>query len=421
MQKFVKPSDMTDQLNAGQGYLAYIYSDDNGDGINDGFPKTNILSGAANVSPVKISVSATDAGSDGVDSLEGWNLVGNPFDGALNVDQVLKAAEAVSPDVNRNIYIWDPNKSGGGGYRVLPEGEAKTIAPFQGFLIRYMSPVDGTISVDQSMVVGKGGIRYKQDLPPEIILKLQNGDLYDQFRVVVDTSASGGLDVHDAFKLVPLDTGYVKIYGIAGKRYPVAITRVPVTDQQINIPVGFATDTTGSFELSWPEMDNIPDNWGLGLKDLQTGHVINLRANKYFRFDVQKATSLFKTRGPSQGVVTISAIPKDTARFVLTIAPGGLTAIDGTKELPAKVDLRQNYPNPFNPTTTIQYDLVKSGRVRLDVYNILGQRVALLIDGRQSAGSHSVRFDASQLTSGVYFYRLETGNKILVKKMMLMK
>ncbi len=83
--------------------------------------------------------------------------------------------------------------------------------------------------------------------------------------------------------------------------------------------------------------------------------------------------------------------------------------------------LHQNYPNPFNPTTTIRYELARTGRVRLAVYNMLGQRVSVLVDARQKAGAHQARFDASHLSSGVYFYRLQTGDKMLVRKMLLMK
>ncbi len=90
-------------------------------------------------------------------------------------------------------------------------------------------------------------------------------------------------------------------------------------------------------------------------------------------------------------------------------------------DLPLQISLHQNYPNPFNPTTTIKYELIRSGPVRLIVYNVLGQRVSVLVNARQSAGSHQVTFNAMQLTSGVYFYRLQASDRVLVKKMLLMK
>ncbi len=84
-------------------------------------------------------------------------------------------------------------------------------------------------------------------------------------------------------------------------------------------------------------------------------------------------------------------------------------------------ELNQNYPNPFNPSTNISFDLPQSELVQLKVYNMLGQEVASLVDGRLNSGNHMVNFDASQLSSGVYIYRLVAGNHSITKKMMLIK
>jgi hypothetical protein len=83
--------------------------------------------------------------------------------------------------------------------------------------------------------------------------------------------------------------------------------------------------------------------------------------------------------------------------------------------------LGDNYPNPFNPTTTIEYSIAKPGHVELMVYNPLGQRVITLVDEHNSAGVHSVSFDASHLASGVYFYQISTNDFNRVKKMLLLK
>lgn len=88
---------------------------------------------------------------------------------------------------------------------------------------------------------------------------------------------------------------------------------------------------------------------------------------------------------------------------------------------PSTVNLSQNYPNPFNPSTTITYQLESAQGVNLAVYDQLGRRVALLQDGNFSSGVHQVTFDASGLSSGVYFYRLQTASSILTKKMLLIK
>jgi hypothetical protein len=83
--------------------------------------------------------------------------------------------------------------------------------------------------------------------------------------------------------------------------------------------------------------------------------------------------------------------------------------------------LEQNYPNPFNPTTVIKYSIPVDGYVTLAVYNLLGEKVASLVNDNLKAGGHEVSFDASNLSSGVYFYRLESGSFTSVKKLMLLK
>lgn len=83
--------------------------------------------------------------------------------------------------------------------------------------------------------------------------------------------------------------------------------------------------------------------------------------------------------------------------------------------------LHQNYPNPFNPITTIPYTLNNTQRVTLDVYNILGQKVVQLVNGIQSSGNHNVSFDASNLTTGIYVYRLQSGELSVSRKLLLIK
>jgi len=90
-------------------------------------------------------------------------------------------------------------------------------------------------------------------------------------------------------------------------------------------------------------------------------------------------------------------------------------------ETPDKYILSQNYPNPFNPATKIKFDLIKSGLVKLTVYDILGKEVATLVNENLSPGSYESDFDGSNLPSGVYFYRIETNEFTQVKKMILNK
>ena len=90
-------------------------------------------------------------------------------------------------------------------------------------------------------------------------------------------------------------------------------------------------------------------------------------------------------------------------------------------EIPANFVLEQNHPNPFNPSTEIGFSLPQNRNVKITVYNSIGQKVATLINSELQAGNHKVNFDASKLTSGIYFYTMESGNFVQTKKLLLMK
>lgn len=105
-----------------------------------------------------------------------------------------------------------------------------------------------------------------------------------------------------------------------------------------------------------------------------------------------------------------------------SISPVGIeTEPEMDRDVVEMFTLSQNYPNPFNPSTMIRFQLPVSSYVSLKVYDLLGREVANLVDERESSGSHSVRFDASGLASGIYIYRLSTGDQAITRKMILMK
>ena len=95
--------------------------------------------------------------------------------------------------------------------------------------------------------------------------------------------------------------------------------------------------------------------------------------------------------------------------------------ISSTFQTPLKFSLEQNYPNPFNPTTKIKYSLPKAAFTTLKVYDITGREVATLLNEYKTAGTYEIQFNASNLASGVYFYRLNTGQFSAVKKLLLLK
>jgi hypothetical protein len=107
---------------------------------------------------------------------------------------------------------------------------------------------------------------------------------------------------------------------------------------------------------------------------------------------------------------------KKTFQFQVVIS-----SISHIAGVPKVFALQQNYPNPFNPSTTIKFEMPRASHVNLTVFDVLGREVSWLVNERRNAGVHEVKFDGSNLVSGVYFYRLQTGDYLASKKMLILK
>ncbi len=139
-----------------------------------------------------------------------------------------------------------------------------------------------------------------------------------------------------------------------------------------------------------------------------------------------------------KSVIALAYINKniaDTNKFILQISSGGIyywtdtlivipedpTDVAFNNSLPTEYSLSQNYPNPFNPSTTIKYSIPKRSNVTLKVFDVLGSEVNTLVNKEQPQGNYEVEFDGTELSSGIYFYRLKAGEFIETKKMLLIK
>ena len=155
----------------------------------------------------------------------------------------------------------------------------------------------------------------------------------------------------------------------------------------------------------------------------------------YNSVDMTMSQDTFRANIPAQSLGTnvyyyISATSNSgrTSTKPLTAPEGYIkftidnpTSISQNTFAPEEYSLSQNYPNPFNPTTNLEFGISKLGFVSLKVYNSIGMEVATLVNENKPAGSYSVTFDGSGLSSGIYFYRLTAGNFNEVKKMTLLK
>jgi hypothetical protein len=171
---------------------------------------------------------------------------------------------------------------------------------------------------------------------------------------------------------------------------------------------------------------NVELNW-------QTATEVN---NQGFEIERRTETSEFRTIGFVEGNGTTTE-PRSYSYLDKTVEQGvtyyrlkqidfdGTYAYSDVVEVnatgPLSFDLSQNYPNPFNPSTIIKYSIPESGNVKLSVYNLVGEEVAVLVNGFSQAGTFDVTFNASNLPSGVYLYKLQSANSVQTRKMMLLK
>jgi len=169
---------------------------------------------------------------------------------------------------------------------------------------------------------------------------------------------------------------------------------------------------------------NSQTNFQLHFNSMQTAG-FNVDANnlkvKYWNYQNNSwvTVSNFKLN-TSTNSVTFSQ--SQLSSYVILAADKAAAGVSETKNLlPENFNLNQNYPNPFNPGTTIEFSIYKDSNVKLSIYNLLGQKLFTLIDKTMGAGVHNVQFNAANLSSGVYFYKLTVGNISKVMKMDLLK
>jgi hypothetical protein len=195
-----------------------------------------------------------------------------------------------------------------------------------------------------------------------------------------------------------------------------------------------------------PMFSNLPDPFEVRTEDTQILNLwdyvsdTNTLDNQLdFRFDIISDSVETINFNPSNGIFSVTARPEaDTFYVAIQVRnldgiasydtlevqtdPSFATSAELMAELPVEAELKQNYPNPFNPSTVITYAVPQSGTVRLEVFDLIGRKVATLVDNeRKAAGWYQIAFDASNLASGIYFYRIVAGKYVDSKRMTLIK
>ena len=198
---------------------------------------------------------------------------------------------------------------------------------------------------------------------------------------------------------------------------------------------------SSSFTLNWKLEGQLPPGWTIMLMDDAAGKADSMSVEGKLTFQYDTPAELLNSSGgllqknsgvgsdqqsfltlprPIVHTVPTAKLAKSSAtasRFRLVVS----TNNDLSGYIPTTPELAQNYPNPFNPTTNISFSLPAKSRVTILVFNILGQRVATVTDQEYPAGNHIVMWNASNVASGVYFYRMTAAEKTQTKKMVVLR
>ena len=174
-------------------------------------------------------------------------------------------------------------------------------------------------------------------------------------------------------------------------------------------------DNEGNAYTDWRNEEENEGYFNIPVADGRDGSLWKIESDRAIRLRLMTVPP-YVARNADELLLPAEVLDPDYAP-----PPPGDEDEDNGPELPESFELRQNYPNPFNPSTRIQYAVPESSHVRLDVYNVIGQRVRTLLNEEKDPGIHEVVFDASGLSSGIYLYRLHTQSYTEIRQMVLVR
>ena len=303
------------------------------------------------------------------------------------------------------------------------------VSPWQGFWVEVLEsnaspttaitfPTSGKTDADATGTFFSKEATNRGDLA----FALSSQTTYDEaLRLSFRETATSGHDMHDASKLTPLLSQYATM-AFNSNGLLKSVESLPwELAEEITIPMEEnVVGVSGRFTLTWKGLESIPSDWVLTLHDYEAEVNVDMRAVSEYTFEVVALPVEAKVNALSILTSPAAVVQKSKTagtRFAVTVGP----PTPDTEDKAIEFALEQNYPNPFNPSTVINYSVANSGKVSLSVYNLLGQRVAQLVNGTKAAGSYNVTWNAASAASGVYYYRLEAGGQVQIKKMMLIQ
>ncbi len=377
----------------------------------------------------KISLSATDLDENGViNGPEGYNFVRSELPEEISVQSLISNLEASLFDgaIYPNVFLWEDDGQGWMSARKLSLHDI--IPPHAFFWIKADSVFERIEIQIQPEAYNSDPISYEEgDNESESELKISletetNSQpvsilFFDDIeRIRRDVLAP---ELENRLRVSGEDYLF---FGVgSGLNWNTKVYLESILDQRMMFPLAFETSESGNFKLSVQKFDGIPPDWKISLIDEISQKEYELDKNWKLEFDhliLQEEINVERSLEPDTDSEE-SSESENRHRFMLVITPPEAQGV--SDEIPDVVSLHQNYPNPFNPVTTISFYLPESVPVKLSVFNVVGQPVAVLSEGTLGAGDHEFEWDASGLPSGMYIYQLEVGAKVMTRKMTLVK
>ncbi|OAN61684.1 hypothetical protein A8B79_04460 [Balneola sp. EhC07] len=405
-----------------------------GDGLGFGLYFFDNTTAGSSELPVTLDASGSEPSSDVVVDLYSgatgrYTLVGNPF--AANVDLANVSANIA---ISSNVTFWDNTA---GSYTSQSTSGGLVIKPWQGYWVQTANSTSGgqlTFGTSDKTSSEADTTHFDKAVPnsmKELSFTIQSSyNTEKNLKIQVADDASMEWDNYDLIKLgslIPQNASAAFVGTLDGKTVLKGIEAIPTSlNEEITLPI--LVDLTGESQtltLDWDGLDKMPDSWSFMLHDYETGISYDLESIENYEFDViinesQEKVNPLSVINNSIGT-PMRAKSGSTPRFGITITPSTSVSIDDEIAAPTEFELGQNYPNPFNPTTSINYSVGEAGPVNITVYNVMGQKVAELLNTTKNAGSYQVSWNATGVASGIYYYRLTAPGQVLTRQMTLIK
>ncbi|CAN0156775.1 unnamed protein product, partial [Chrysoparadoxa australica] len=292
--------------------------------------------------------------------------------------------------IQNNVHFW---ADGAGSYSAQDRTTPYIVEPWQGFWVETTSSDVTAISMPTSgkTTTSATGTFFSKDNPVEgdINFTLSSETTFDKaIRLSARPNAVLGYDVADASKFTPLVNSYATmafVGEIENEDKLQSVFSIPSNlEEAITIPLRVtAYNASGEFTFAWEDVETVSENWDITLTDYETGNTVSLREADSYTFTINEQAQK-STRSILNVATTMESNDGETNRFGITLTPSTSVSIDDEIDAPTEFTLGQNYPNPFNPTTNINYSVGKAGPVNITVYNVMGQKVAELLNTTKS-------------------------------------